>query len=147
MLSVSTMHHDAIEKHVNKRLEYSSATKFLIPTGHKIGQKSVQIIVLLRGDVTKRKKRDNGSWSLFTLVRRIYATYTTIGSLSIFWNVHNGIICIFVSMFHFYISTYKLSSTPSTWNFCPLTRLDVTRFHKTPIFEFLAELDNNIQSS
>ena len=48
------MHHDAIEKHVNKRLEYSSATIFLIPTGHKIGQKSVQIIVLLRGDVIKR---------------------------------------------------------------------------------------------
>ena len=48
------MHHDAIEKHVNKRLEYSSATKFLILTGHKIRQKSVQIIVLLRGDVTKR---------------------------------------------------------------------------------------------
>ena len=51
------MHHDAIEKHVNKRLEYSSATIFLIPTGHKIGQKSVQIIELLRGDVTKRKKK------------------------------------------------------------------------------------------
>ena len=59
------MHHDAIEKHVNKRLEYSSATIFLIPTGHKIGQKSVQIIVLLRGDVTKRKNRTTGpeAWS------------------------------------------------------------------------------------
>ena len=37
-------------------LEYSSATIFLIPTGHKIGQKLVHmnnIIVLLRGDVTK----------------------------------------------------------------------------------------------
>ena len=54
------MHHDAIEKHVNKRLEYSSATIFLIPNGHKIVQKSVQMNLLLRGDVTKRKKGTTG---------------------------------------------------------------------------------------
>ena len=54
------MDHDAIEKHVNKRLEYSSATIFLIPNGHKIVQKSVQMNLLLRGDVTKRKKRTTG---------------------------------------------------------------------------------------
>ena len=62
------MHHDAIEKHVNKRLEYSSATIFLIPTGRKIGQKLVHMNVILRGDVTKREKKDNGStWFLLPI--------------------------------------------------------------------------------
>ena len=55
------MHHDAIEKHVNKRLEYSSA-------GRKIGQKLVHMNVILRGDVTKREKKDNGStWFLLPI--------------------------------------------------------------------------------
>ena len=63
------MHHDAIEKHVNKRLEYSSATIFLIPTGHKIGQKLVHMNVILRGDVTKREKRTTGPEACYGLCR------------------------------------------------------------------------------